>query len=58
MIPIAKPVIGEEEIAKVIEVLRSGMIVQGDKVAEFEKEVFNLYWFQARNSRVERYCST
>ncbi len=36
MIPIAKPVIGEEEISQVVEVLRSGMIVQGKKVAEFE----------------------
>jgi len=42
MIPIAKPVIGEEEIAKVIEVLRSGIIVQGDRVAEFEKR-FSTY---------------
>ncbi|AKG91237.1 putative pyridoxal phosphate-dependent protein [Geoglobus ahangari] len=42
MIPIAKPVIGEEEIAKVVEVLRSGMIVQGDRVAEFE-EKFSSY---------------
>ena len=37
MIPIAKPLIGDEEIKEVIEVLRSGMIVQGRKVAEFEK---------------------
>uniref|UniRef100_A0A7C3RMC4 DegT/DnrJ/EryC1/StrS family aminotransferase n=1 Tax=Archaeoglobus fulgidus TaxID=2234 RepID=A0A7C3RMC4_ARCFL len=42
MIPISKPFIGEEEIARVIEVLRSGMIVQGDKVAEFERR-FSAY---------------
>ncbi len=36
MIPIAKPVIGEDEIAAVTEVLRSGIIAQGRKVEEFE----------------------
>ena len=42
MIPVARPLIGEEEIKEVIEVLRSGMIVQGRKVAEFE-ERFSKY---------------
>ena len=36
-IPIAKPVIGEEEVRAVTEVLRSGKLVQGEKVEEFEK---------------------
>lgn len=36
MIPIARPLIGEEEIAAVVEVLRSGQLAQGPKVAEFE----------------------
>jgi dTDP-4-amino-4,6-dideoxygalactose transaminase len=36
MIPIAKPFIGEAEIETVTEVLRSGMLAQGEKVATFE----------------------
>ena len=36
MIPIARPDIGEDEVAAVSEVLRSGMIAQGKRVAEFE----------------------
>ena len=36
MIPIARPDIGEEEIAAVGDVLRSGMIAQGRRVAELE----------------------
>jgi len=36
MIPIARPDLGPEEIAAVTEVLSSGMIAQGRKVAEFE----------------------
>lgn len=35
-IPVTRPVIGEEEIAAVGERLRSGWLVQGPKVAEFE----------------------
>jgi dTDP-4-amino-4,6-dideoxygalactose transaminase len=38
MIPIAKPDIGEEEIEAVCEVLRSGMIAEGKRVAEFEEK--------------------
>ncbi len=38
MIPIAKPVIGEEEKQAVLKVLDSGMIAQGNKVREFEEE--------------------
>src|SRR6478672_3322289 len=36
MIPIARPDIGQEEITAVTEVLESGMIAQGRKVAELE----------------------
>jgi perosamine synthetase len=36
MIPIARPDLGSEEIAAVTEVLESGMIAQGRKVAELE----------------------
>ncbi|MEX0616491.1 MAG: DegT/DnrJ/EryC1/StrS family aminotransferase [Candidatus Woykebacteria bacterium] len=36
MIPIAKPLLGKEEEKAVIEVLRSGKLAQGEKVAEFE----------------------
>lgn len=38
MIPIAKPMIGDEEKRAVLEVLDSGMLAQGEKVAQFEKE--------------------
>jgi dTDP-4-amino-4,6-dideoxygalactose transaminase len=37
MIPIAKPLIGEEEKAAVMAVLSSGVIAQGPKVKEFEE---------------------
>src|SRR3989304_5480614 len=36
MIPIAKPLIGEEEINAVIEVMRSGAIAEGQRVKDFE----------------------
>ncbi len=36
MIPISKPLIEEEEISAVVEVLKSGMIAQGPKTAELE----------------------
>lgn len=35
-IPLARPAIAESDIAAVVEVLRSGMLVQGPKVAEVE----------------------
>jgi perosamine synthetase len=35
-IPVARPVIGPDEIAAVSDVLASGMLVQGERVAEFE----------------------
>ena len=36
-IPITRPILGDEEIAAVAERLRSGWLVQGPKVAEFER---------------------
>ncbi len=38
MIPIARPCLGEEEIRKVSEVIRSGMLAQGSLVKEFEEK--------------------
>ena len=37
-VPIAKPIIGDEEIENVVEVLKSGMIAQGPRVKEFEEK--------------------
>ncbi len=37
-IPAAKPIIGEEEIQAVVDVMRSGMVVQGPQVKAFEEE--------------------
>ena len=36
MIHVARPLIGDDEVKAVEEVLRSGMLAQGKKVAEFE----------------------
>ena len=36
MIPIAKPLLSEEEIDAVADVLRSGLIAEGERVLEFE----------------------
>jgi perosamine synthetase len=38
MIPVARPYIGTEEEAGVLEVLRSGWVTQGPRVAEFEEK--------------------
>lgn len=38
MIPIAKPLISDEEIEEVVKVLKSGFIAQGPEVAEFERK--------------------
>jgi dTDP-4-amino-4,6-dideoxygalactose transaminase len=43
MIPIAKPIIGEDEISAVTAVLRSGIIAQGRKVEEFEVSIPELW---------------
>ena len=37
MINISKPIIGKEEIAAVLKVLKSGMIVQGPVVEKLEE---------------------
>ncbi|MEL0001293.1 MAG: DegT/DnrJ/EryC1/StrS family aminotransferase, partial [Acidimicrobiaceae bacterium] len=42
MISAAKPLIGEEEEAAVLRVLRSGMVAQGPEVAAFEAEFADL----------------
>ncbi|PKL66813.1 MAG: aminotransferase DegT [Methanobacteriales archaeon HGW-Methanobacteriales-1] len=41
MIPIANPIIEDEEIQEVVKVLKSGFIAQGPKVAEFEEKFAN-----------------
>lgn len=38
MIPVAKPILGKEEIREVGKILRSGKLVQGEYVEKFEKE--------------------
>ncbi|WP_321211124.1 DegT/DnrJ/EryC1/StrS family aminotransferase [Methanothermobacter sp. DP] len=38
MIPVATPIIDEEEIEEVVKVLKSGFIAQGPRVAEFEEK--------------------
>jgi dTDP-4-amino-4,6-dideoxygalactose transaminase len=38
MIPIAKPLLGDEEINAVAAVLQSGMIAEGERVREFENK--------------------
>lgn len=40
-IPIANPIIGDEEIEEVVNVLKSGFIAQGPKVKEFEEKFGN-----------------
>ena len=42
MIPISKPLIGEAEKAAVLEVLDSGMLVQGPRVAQLEERFAKL----------------
>ncbi len=38
MIPLSRPILGEQEIQAVVDVLRSGHLASGPQVAEFEKE--------------------
>ena len=37
-IPVARPALGQEEISAVTDVLKSGMLASGDRVAEFERK--------------------
>lgn len=37
-IPVARPAIGQEEISAVTDVLKSGMLASGERVAEFERK--------------------
>ena len=37
MIPVIRPVLGEEEAAAAAEAVRSGWVAQGPRVAEFER---------------------
>ena len=57
MIPIARPDFGPEEIAAVAEVLASGMVAQGKRVAELEERVGRVRRRQARDRDVERHAS-
>ena len=41
MIPLSRPAIGDEEIAAVVEVLKSGMLASGRRVTEFESAFAN-----------------
>ena len=42
MIPIAKPIIGKEEENALLEVIASGMMVQGPRVRDFEARFIDL----------------
>ena len=41
MIPMGRPVVGEEEKKAVLEVLESGILSQGEKVKQFENSFAN-----------------
>ncbi len=56
MIPVARPCIGEEEEHAVVDVLRSGWITQGPRVAEFES-AFSAY-IGCRHSVAVSSCTT
>src|SRR6476469_4639460 len=55
-IPITKPLVGPEEEAAVLEVLRSGWLVQGPKVEEFEHTVAS--YVSARYAVATSSCTT
>src|SRR6266516_5566736 len=55
-IPITKPLFGEEEEKAVIEVLRSGWVVQGPKVAELERIIAE--YVGARRAVATSSCTT
>lgn len=48
LIPLARPLIGEEEITAVTNVLRSGHLAQGEQVAQFEEEFAAYLAFEDR----------
>ncbi len=56
MIPVARPFIGSEEERAVVEVLRSGWVTQGPRVAEFERR-FSEYVGAAHSVAVSS-CTT
>ena len=56
MIPIARPDIGPEEIAAVTEVLDSGMLAQGRRVAELEDALGGVRRRQARDRDGQRHA--
>src|SRR5919109_239683 len=55
-IPMTKPLFGEEEERAVVEVLRSGWVVQGPKVAEFERIIAE--YVGARHGVATSSCTT
>jgi perosamine synthetase len=55
-IPITKPLVGDREERAVLEVLRSGWLVQGPKVAEFERAV--AAYVGARHAVATSSCTT
>lgn len=56
VVPLTKPNIGEEEERAVLEVLRSGWLVQGAKVAEFERRIAE--YCGARHAVATTNCTT
>ena len=55
MIPIARPDFGPEETEAVAEVLASGMVAQGKRVAELEQDVGRVRRREARDRDGERH---
>src|SRR5262245_41767567 len=55
-IPITEPLFGEEEERAVVEVLRSGWVVQGPKVEEFERIIAE--YVGARHAVATSSCTT